>query len=136
MKHVLHFWVVVALLAAVPALAISVEVQVEGPLLSKERVFEFVTHNLGKSLAAVPDVENGGKHRLFVRVASKFVSPGNYLYLTDVRLQRRVIDIDTQRVYWATIQSSVQWGTAPTENEVRGALDNLLRDKADNFQLD
>jgi hypothetical protein len=136
MKLVLYFWMVFALLATGPALAISVEAQVEGPLLSKERVVGFVSRNLGRSLAAVPDVENGGKHRLFVRVASKYVTPGNYLYLTDVRLQRRVIDIDTQRVYWATIQSAVQWGTVPTENEVRGALDNLLRDKADNFQLD
>lgn len=136
MKHVLHVWMVFASLAAGPALAISMDAQVEGPFLNSERVVEYVTQNLGKSLASVPDVEKGGKHRLLVRVASKYIVPGSYLYLTEVRLQRRVTDIDTRRVYWATLQSAVQWGTVATEIEVREALGSLMREKVENFQLD
>ena len=137
MKRILHVCMVVASLAATPALAISVDAQVEGPLLQKESVLEFVNQNVEGSIAAVPNLEQGGKHRLFVRVASKHIGPGSwYLYLTEVQLQRRVTDVDTMRIYWASIRSAVLWGTVPTEIEVRAALGSLMSEKVQHWQVD
>jgi len=122
---------------ATPALAISVDAQVEGPLLQKEGVLEYVKKNVKGVIANVPDLEQGGKHRLFVRVASKHIGPGSwYLYLTEVQLQRRVTDVETRRIYWASIRSAVLWGTVPTEIEVRAALGSLMSDKVQNWQAD
>jgi len=137
MKRVLHVCVVVVSLVASPALAISVDAQVEGPLLQKEGVLEFVKQNVEGSIASVPDLEQGGKHRLFVRVASKHIGPGSwYLYLTEVQLQRRVTDVDTRRIYWASIRSAVLWGTVPTEIEVRAALGSLMSEKVQYWLAD
>jgi hypothetical protein len=128
---------VVVSLAASPALAISVDAQVEGPLLSKEGVLEFVNQNVEGALADTPNLDRGGRHRLFVRVASKHIGPGSwYLYLTEVQLQRRVTDVDTQRAYWASTRSAVLWGTVPTEIEVREALGNLMSEKVKNWATD
>lgn len=137
MKRVLLACITVAAMTAIPALAISVDAQVEGPLLQKEGVLEYVKKNVKGVIANVPDLEQGGKHRLFVRVASKHIGPGSwYLYLTEVQLQRRVTDVETQRIYWASIRSAVLWGTVPTEIEVRAALGSLMSDKVQNWQAD
>ncbi len=137
MKRVLLVCIAVAAMTATPALAISVDAQVEGPLLQKEGVLEFVRQNVEGSIANVPDLEQGGQHRLFVRVASKHIGPGSwYLYLTEVQLQRRVTDVDTQRIYWASIRSAVLWGTVPTEIEVRAALGSLMSEKVKTWQAD
>lgn len=137
MKRVLYVCMVVVSLAATPALAISVDAQVEGPLLKKKRVIEFVNRNVEGPIANVPDLQQGGKHRLFVRVASKHIGPGSwYLYLTEVQLQRRVTDVDTLRIYWASIRSAVLWGTVPTEIEVRAALGSLMSEKVQYWQAD
>jgi hypothetical protein len=137
MKRVLLACITVAAMTATPALAISVDAQVEGPLLQKEGVLEFVNKNVKGAIANVPDLEQGGKHRLFVRVASKHIGPGSwYLYLTEVQLQRRVTDVDTRRIYWASIRSAVLWGTVPTEIEVRAALGSLMSEKVQDWQAD
>jgi hypothetical protein len=137
MKRVLLASITVAAMTATPALAISVDAQVEGPLLQKEGVLEYVKKNVKGVIANVPDLEQGGKHRLFVRVASKHIGPGSwYLYLTEVQLQRRVTDVETRRIYWASIRSAVLWGTVPTEIEVRAALGSLMSDKVQNWQAD
>lgn len=137
MKRVLLTCITVAAMNATPALAISVDAQVEGPLLQKEGVLEYVKKNVKGVIANVPDLEQGGKHRLFVRVASKHIGPGSwYLYLTEVQLQRRVTDVETRRIYWASIRSAVLWGTVPTEIEVRAALGSLMSDKVQNWQAD
>jgi hypothetical protein len=70
-------------------------------------------------------------------VASKHIGPRSwYLYLTEVQLQRRVTDVDTQRIYWASIRSAVLWGTVPTEIEVRAALGSLMSEKVQYWQAD
>lgn len=135
MKRALQLFTFLVLLVANPALAITVNAQVEGPLLTKQGVLSFVKQNVEGEIANTPDMEQGGKHRLFVRVASKHIGPGSwYLYLTEVQLQRRVTDLDTRRIYWASIRSAVLWGTVPTENEVREALGSLIRDKVKDWQ--
>ena len=59
-----------------------------------------------------------------------------FLYLAEIQLQRRVNDLDTQRMYWANIRSAVLWGTVPTEIEVREALGTLMADKASQWKPD
>lgn len=135
MKRVWELCLIIVSLVVTPALAISVDAQVEGPLLSREGVLEFVNQNVAGELANLPALEQGGKHRLFVRVASKHIGPGSwYLYLTEVQLQRRVTDVDSRRMYWASTRSAVLWGTVPTEIEVREALGSLMSEKVQNWQ--
>ena len=125
------------LFGAVSAHALTIDTQVEGPLLTTPGVLEFVRQNLQGELANAPDVEQGGKLRLFVRVASKYVGPkGQHLYLAEVQLQRRVNDVETQRLYWAQLRSAVLWGTVPTENEVREALGLLMGEKVSQWKAD
>jgi len=123
--------------SAPSAWAVTVNAQVEGPLLNKERVLEYVQQNLVGAIAEVPDLDQGGKYRLFVRVASKNIGPGSwFLYFTEVQLQRRVTEAETSRIYWASLRSAVLWGTVPTENEVRDALLSLMTDKVSQWQAD
>ncbi len=137
MKRILNACLAIASLAASSALAISVDAQVEGPLLKKESVLAFINKNVQGPIAHIPELELGGKHRLYVRVASKYIGPGSWhLYLAEVQLQRRVTDVETQRRYWAAIRSAVLWGTVPTEIEVREALASLLNEKVVNWQAD
>lgn len=138
MKKVLQMVLVaIALSASSVTLAVTIDAQVEGPLLNKERVLDMVRQNLVGEIANAVDLERGGKHRVFVRVSSKHVGPGSrFLYLTEVQLQRRVTDVDTQRKYWASLRSAVLWGNVPTENEVRESLIALINDKVRTWQLD
>ncbi|HUU71911.1 MAG TPA: hypothetical protein VMW70_04745 [Burkholderiales bacterium] len=137
MKHFMQAFLVVVCLSTPVAQAVTIDAQVEGPLLKKDRVLEFVRQNLEGEIATVPDIDRGGKHRLFVRVASKHIGPKSwFLYLTEVQLQRRVTDVDTQRVYWASIRSAVLWGTVPSEIEVRDALGTLMSEKVSQWKPD
>ena len=130
MKRVLIAGIVGFLLSASPVWAITVNAQVEGPLLSKERVLEYVQKNLTGAISEIPGLEQGGKYRLFVRIASKHIGTESwFLYFAEVQLQRRVKDAETSRLYWASLRSAVLWGTVPTENEVRDALASLMKDK-------
>ncbi len=124
-------------LSAPFAHAVTIEAQVEGPLLEQGRVVELVRQNLKGEIATVVDIGLGGKHRLFVRVASKHIGPKSwFLYFTEVQLQRQVTDVETQRIYWASIRSTVLWGTVPTEIEVRDALETIMRDKVSKWKPD
>jgi hypothetical protein len=130
MKRVLTAVIVGFLLSASPVWAITVNAQVEGPLLGKERVLEYVQKNLTGAISEIPGLEQGGKYRLFVRIASKHIGTESwFLYFAEVQLQRRVKDAETSRLYWASLRSAVLWGTVPTENEVRDALESLMKDK-------
>lgn len=137
MKQLIRACLAGAFLSASMAQAITIDAQVEGSLLKKDRVLEFSRENLEGTLAGVPDVEQGGKHRLFVRVASKHVGPKSwFLYLAEVQLQRRVTDVETGRIYWANVRSAVVWGTVPSEIEVRDALAKLLNEKVSTWEPD
>lgn len=137
MKRILIAGVVGFFLSAPSVWAMTVNVQVEGPLLNKERVLEYVQNNLSGALAEMRDIEKGGKYRLFVRVASKHVGKESwFLYFAEVQLQRRVNDAETSRLYWASLRSAVLWGTVPTENEVRDALVSLMKDKVSQWTAD
>ena len=137
MKRIVGACLFGALLSASSVWALTIEAQVEGPLLTKERVLDFVGQNVEGEIANVPDLDQGGKHRLFVRVASKRIGPKSwFLYLTEVQLQRRVTDVDTNKMYWASIRSAVLWGTVPTENEVREALGTLMGEKVSQWETD
>jgi hypothetical protein len=125
------------LLSVSSAFAVTIDAQVEGPLLSKERVVEIVGQNLSGEIADVEDLEQGGKYRLYARVASKHIGPGSwFLYLAEIELQRQVTDAETRRRYWASIRSAVLWGTVPSETEVREALESLLDEKVSQWQTD
>ncbi|UCH46977.1 MAG: hypothetical protein JSU95_12835 [Betaproteobacteria bacterium] len=125
------------LLSAPPAFAITIGAQVEGPLLSEQRVIEIVGQNLQGEIANVEDLEQGGIYRLYARVASKHIGPGSwFLYLAEIQLQRQVVDAETRRRYWASIRSAVLWGTVPSEAEVRDALESLLDEKVSQWQTD
>lgn len=137
MKRILIWGFFGIFLSAPSVWAMSVNAQVEGPLLNQERVLEYVKSNLAGALTEVPDLEKGGKYRLFVRVASKHIgSESWFLYFTEVQLQRRVTDAESSRVYWASLRSAVLWGTVPTENEVRVALESLMKDKVSQWSAD
>ena len=125
------------LLSVSSAFAVTIDAQVEGPLLSKERVVGIVGQNLSGEIADVEDLEQGGKYRLYARVASKHIGPGSwFLYLAEIELQRQVTDAETRRRYWASIRSAVLWGTVPSETEVREALESLLDEKVSQWQTD
>ena len=125
------------LLSVCSAFAVTIDAQVEGPLLGKERVVEIVGQNLSGEIASVEDLEQGGKYRLYARVASRHIGPGSwFLYLAEVQLQRQVTDAETRRRYWASIRSAVLWGTVPSETEVREALESLLDDKVSQWQTE
>ena len=117
--------------------AVTVDAQVQGPLLDKARVVAAVEQNLQGEIATVPELDRGGKHRLFVRVASRHVGPKSwFLYFTEVQLQRRVTDAETRRTYWASIHSAVLWGTVPSENEIIEALESMMREKVSQWTRD
>lgn len=119
------------------AFALTIDAQVEGPLLNRQRVVEIVERNLVGEVAKVEDLENGGQHRLYARVAAKHIGPGSwFLYFAEIQLQRRVTDVETRRRYWALIRSAVLWGTVPSESEVASALESMLNDKVSYWQVD
>jgi len=137
MKSLFGACLVSLLVSASSAIAITIDTQVEGPLMKEERVREFVKQNLAGEIANLPDLAEGGKHRIFVRVATKHIGPGSwFLYLTEIQFQRRVTDVETRRIYWALIRSAVLWGTVPTEIEVREALGTLLSQKVSTWKSD
>ena len=137
MKTLVIICLVGMLLSVSSAFAVTIDAQVEGPLLSKERVAKIVGQNLSGEIANVEDLEQGGKYRLYARVASKHIGPGSwFLYLAEIQLQRQVTDVETRRRYWASIRSAVLWGTVPSETEVHEALKSLLDDKVSQWQTD
>lgn len=137
MKRILIAGIVGFFLSAPSAWAMTVNAQVEGPLLNKERVLGYVRDSLTGPLAGMADIAQGGKYRLFVRVASKHIGKESwFLYFAEIQLQRRVTDAETTRVYWASLRSAVLWGTVPTENEVRDALESLMKNKVSQWTVD
>lgn len=118
------------LLAAGPALALDVEAYIDGPLLKRERVIEFVGKRIGGAVARMPGLEEGGRHRLFVRVISEHTGPGSrFSSLVDIELQRQVIEQDTGNIYWAMLRSGTAWGSVPSETELWQWIADLIEQK-------
>lgn len=137
MKNVVIACLAGMLLTVPSVFAVTIDAQVEGPLLSKERVTDIVGQNLAGEIANIKDLEQGGQYRLYARVASKHIGPGSwFLYFAEVQLQRRVTDAESQRRYWALIRSAVLWGTVPSESEIRDALQSLMDEKVSQWQTD
>ncbi|MEX0959523.1 MAG: hypothetical protein WDZ63_09570 [Burkholderiales bacterium] len=127
----------VMLFCAGPAFGLNVEANVEGPLLTKQRAIELVRQKVGGEVAQVPDVGQGGNHRLYVRVVSQHVGPGSrFLYFVDIQLQRRVLDYETGRIYWAWTQTATSWGTVPSETELREAVVELMDERVKTWKPD
>lgn len=125
------------LLGGEAAFALTIDAHVEGPLMRKSRVIELLGERLDGPIAAVPDVGQGGNHRLFARVVSQHVGPGSrFLYFVDIQLQRRVVDRETGRVYWPWTQAATSWGTVPSETELREAIEELMKQRVKGWTPD
>lgn len=126
MAKTIHAFTLGLLLNAGAAFGLTIEAEVDGPLLKQDSVVNLVNERLGGAVAIVPD---GGKHRLRVRVTSKFSERDVYLYMVDFQLQRRVTDCDTGRIYWASTRSGSSWGNVPSETELRQTIGELVERK-------
>lgn len=126
MTKTIHAITLGLLLNAGSAFGLTIEAEVDGPMLKQDSVVKLVSERLGGSVATVPD---GGKHRLRVRVTSKFSERDVYLYMVDFQLQRRVTDCDTGRIYWASTRSGSSWGNVPSETELRQIIGELVERK-------
>jgi hypothetical protein len=61
--------------------AVMIDAQAERSLLEQGRVVEIVRQNLQDEIAIVTDLEPGGKHRLFVRAASRHLGPRSWIFV-------------------------------------------------------
>jgi hypothetical protein len=126
-----------ALLACLPAHALTIVYDTDGPLLKTQWLSQFVAPRVSGPIAAIADVDKGGRHRLAVRVSSKYFPDDNmYLYLAEFELQRRVVDQEAGRAYWTRIQKAQSWGMVPSEKELRDNIATLLADKVYTWQPD
>ena len=133
MKKAIHAFTLGLLLNAGAALGLTVEAEVEGPLLKKEPVLQLVRERIGGEVAALPD---GGLHRLRVRVASKYEERDIFLYMVEIQLQRRVTDRDSGRIYWASTRSGSSWGNVPSEAELRRTISDLVERKVNAWPVE
>jgi hypothetical protein len=137
MKKTLHAFTLGLLLGGGPAFGLDVDARVEGPLMKKERVIQMLREKVDGAVAQVPDVGQGGNHRLFARVVSQHVGPGSrFLYFVDIQLQRRVVDRETGRIYWPWAQAATSWGTVPSETELVEAIEELLAQRVNSWTPD
>lgn len=135
MKKTIQLLIAAALVSAGSAHALTVEALVDGPLLKPDRVVKYVSEAVGGTVAAIPDVEAGGKYRLYVRVTSQLVGPGSrFSCLMEIELQRQVIEQDTGFAYWVMTYSATAWGTVPSEKELWQTLSDMLEQKV-NFWI-
>ncbi|HUF22141.1 MAG TPA: hypothetical protein VMP00_15485 [Burkholderiales bacterium] len=126
-----------ALFGIGPAHALTIEAVLDGPLMKRERVVEFVRDRAGGAVAQIPDVEQGGKYRLLVRVSSQPAgSPSRFLCLVEFELQRQVIEQDTGYAYWAMIHSTTAWGTVPSETELWKTIGELVGKRVNSWVVD
>ena len=115
---------------AVPAAALTLKCESEGPMMAGDRLNRFVMPLIAGDVAAIADVEQGGEQRLHVRLRSKyFKDDETYLYLVEFELQQRVIDARTQRGWWPATEKWVAWGEVPSEAELRKSIADLIAKK-------
>jgi hypothetical protein len=137
MRIVLSVFTLVALFGAGPAHALTIDAVIDGPLMQRERLVEFVRDRAGGAVAQIPDVEKGGKYRLLVRVSSQASgSPSRFLCLVEFELQRQVIEQDTGFAYWAMIHSTTAWGSVPSETELWKTIGDLVGKRVNSWAVD
>lgn len=123
------------LVTTTSAHALTVLYDSDGPLMSGDWLAKFVGPKLSGSVAAIPNIEKGGKYRLVVRANSKYFSKDNsYLYLVEFDFQRSVIDSGVHKTYWATINNATSWGSVPSEKELGGNIAELIANKVNTWQ--
>lgn len=133
MTRTIHAFTLGLLLNSGAAFGMTIEAEVDGPLLKQGSVIQLVNERIGGPVAGVPD---GGRHRLRVRVTSKFSERDVYLYMVDFQLQRRVTDCDTGRIYWASTRSGSSWGNVPSESELRQTISDLIERKVNTWPVE
>lgn len=118
------------LLGAAPSWALTVKYETEGPMLGGDRIAKFVGPLLGGAVAQIADLDQGGGHRLNVRLRSKyFAEDHTFIYLVELELQQRVAEADTGRIWWPSIEKWVSWGSVPSEAELRKNISDLVNGK-------
>jgi len=123
-----------ALLSTGIAHALTVAYTTEGPMMRDARLASFVGPQIGGPIAALADLDKGGKHRLAVRLNSKYFSEDkSFLYLVEFDVQQRVTDRDGGNVLFATLAKWYSWGTVPSEAELRKNIAELIASKVNNW---
>ena len=130
MKRTIQLLIAAAALSAGAVHAITVDASVDGPLLKQDRVIKYISDAVGGAVAKLPDVEAGGKYRLYARVTSQLVGPGSrFSCLVEIELQRQVIEQDTGFLYWVMTYSATAWGTVPSERELWQTITEMVQQK-------
>ncbi len=124
------------LLCAGSAGAVTIEAEVDGPLLKRASLITLFEGRLAGALTGLPDVANGGNHRLRLRLSSKYIQHNTYTYLLIVDLQRRIVERDTGNVYWASVRNSTSLNDVPSETELRAAIVELVERRINTWTVD
>jgi hypothetical protein len=136
MKRVAQTFALAGLLWSSAASALTIEAVVDGPLAKRERLLEFVRDRVNGPVARIPDVEQGGKHRLLVRVSTQHTGSQNrFLCLIEFELQRQVVEQDTGFLYWAMIHSTTAWGTVPSEIELMNTIGDQVEKRVNRWAV-
>jgi hypothetical protein len=85
MTRIVHAFTLGLLLNAGSALGLTVEAGVAGPLLKAESLRQLVKQKASGAVAAIPDIEQGGSHRLRVLVTTEYLAPSSYSYLVEMK---------------------------------------------------
>ena len=134
MKTIARVIVFGALLSIGSAHALTVAYTTEGPMMRDARLVKFVGPQIGGPIAALPDMEKGGAHRLSVRLTSKYFSEDkSFLYLIEFDVQQRVTDRDSGKVLFATLAKWYSWGIVPSETELRKNITDLIAGKVNTW---
>jgi len=134
MKAITRVLVFGALLGIGSAHALTVAYTTEGPMMRDARLAKFVGPKIGGPIAAFPDLEKGGTHRLSVRLNSKYFSEDkSFLYLVEFDVQQRVTDRDSGKVLFATLAKWYSWGIVPSESELHKNIALLITSKVNTW---
>ncbi|MGH8766624.1 MAG: hypothetical protein ACREVT_00380 [Burkholderiales bacterium] len=134
MKTLARVLVSGALLNIGAAQALTVAYTTEGPLMRDARLARFVAPQIGGTIAALPDLDKGGSHRLSVRLNSKyFPEDKSYLYLIEFDVQQRITDRDSGKVLFATLAKWYSWGIVPSESELHRNIAQLITSKVNTW---
>ncbi|MEQ1879421.1 MAG: hypothetical protein ABL878_00420, partial [Burkholderiales bacterium] len=109
----------------------------EGPMMGGGRLQKLVAPLIGGAMAEIPDLDQGGRQRLHVRVRSKyFEEDQSFLYLVEIELQQKVTEEQTQRDWWPSTEKWMAWGTAPSEAEVRKHIIDMMNSKVNAWKAE
>ena len=122
------------LLSIGSAHALTVAYTTEGPMMRDARLAKFVGPQIGGPIAALPDLDQGGTHRLSVRLNSKyFLEDKSFLYLVEFDVQQRITDRDSGKILFATLTKWYSWGMVPSEAELRKNIAQLIASKVNTW---